>query len=115
MRKHFLFKTFVILLLYIFSGCGNNNDDRSGPTEAEVKEVITKMHESYNSAAPTDITFESVKFGKSKKGVLDETIYPVQVKYIVNTIYAGHPNTDNVDKLYNFASNGVGEWEATGH
>ena len=113
MTKRFLFKTYALLLLYLFCSCGNNNNN--GPTEAEVKEAITKMHESYNATAPTDIIFESIKFGKSKKGLMDETVYPVEVKYIVNTIYSGHPNTDNVDKLYNFARNGVGGWDATGH
>jgi len=63
MRKQFLFKAFVVLLFYIFSGCGNNIDN-NGPTETEVKEVITKMHESYNPSVHTDITFESIQFGK---------------------------------------------------
>jgi hypothetical protein len=115
MRNQFLFKTFILLLFYVFSSCGNNNDDNGGPTEAEVKEVITRIHEWYNPAASTEIKFEKIKFGKPGKGVLDETVYPVQVKYIVNTIYSGHPNTDNVDRLYNFARNAIDEWEATGH
>ena len=123
-----------VLLFNTAFGCGGNDsnlvtDLPASTTNAEalteeiVKEIITEKVIRTNKDFETEITFESVRIGKTRtankvdenNGVpAGETVYPVRVKYTVVIQTSTGPQTTNHHYDWDFFKNNFGEWASSG-
>jgi hypothetical protein len=126
---------FVLLLSTAFV-CSNGSESTSGEnsivsttnsaalTEAIVKEIITTKEKRVNDEVlKPEVTFESVRIGKTRKankadeyeGIpAGETVYPVRVKYNVTLQYSTGPETKNHHYDWDFFKDEHGEWATLG-
>ncbi len=92
-------------------------------TEVIVKEIITAKVIRTNKDFETEITFESVRIGKTRtankadenQGIpAGETVYPVRVKYTVVLQTSTGPQTTNHHYDWDFFKDSFGEWASLG-
>jgi hypothetical protein len=117
-------------VLCVGLGCGlgekTSRPNSAGPTEADVKQFITRKEEASatghgGQAGSVTLTFQNIRFGASREadrrdrlvnGITGSTVYPVRVKYTAHRTWPGGSQDQTIHRDYEFFQDQNGEWDS---